>query len=108
MTLAGDVSGLHRMPRVALSDRHADQHPRRADLMRPHRLHIGHAGFDDVLSEQRRARHRAVPRELVGRPERRAAEDDRIVAMVDRLNVEHWLRPYIAGVVAGPLAERPL
>jgi hypothetical protein len=53
-------------------------------------------------SEPRRDSGRSRPAAL-----RHAAEQDRIVAIVDRLDVEHRLGPQVAGVIAGPLAERP-
>src|SRR5439155_7416062 len=45
---------------------------------------------------------------LVRRLIRRSSEQDRIVPVVDRLNVDDRLLARTAGVVAGPLAERAL
>ena len=84
------------------------EHARAADLVAPHLLHARHAGIGDVLLDGGRAHHRAVARHLVGTAaHRRHAEHDRIVAVVDRLDVEHRDLAHAAGIVAGPFAERP-
>ena len=83
------------------------QHARGADLVAPDLVHARHAGIDHVLVDDGRAHHRAVARHLVGAAaHRRHAEQDRIVAVIDRLDVEHRDRPHAAGVVARPFAER--
>ena len=96
------------MAGIALGDRDRKQQPRVADFMRPRRRDAGHAGLLDVLAQQRRAHDRTIAADLVRRALRRAAEQDRVVAMVDRLDVDDRLRPQVAGIVAGPLAERTL
>jgi hypothetical protein len=79
------------MAGIALLDGDAEQQPRGADLVRPGGGDVGHAGLHDVLAHDRRAGERAVARDLVGRALRRAAEQDRIVAVIDRLDVHHRL-----------------
>src|SRR6266446_2874716 len=65
------------------------------------------ASLGDILAHDRRARQRAVAGDFVGRALRRATEQDRIVAMIDRLDVHDGLVADIAAVIAHPLAERP-
>ena len=102
-----DVAGLLGVAAIALLDGDAEEHARAADLMRPDRGHVGHAGRRDVLADQRRAGDGAIARLLFGRALRRAADHDRVVAVVDGLDVEHRLLADVAAVVAGPFAERP-
>src|SRR5262249_46793055 len=84
-------------------------HARSADLVAPHRLHAGNAGISDVLLDGGRAHHRAIARHLVGtRAHRRHAHHDRVVAVIDRLDVEHRDLATAAGVVPGPFAARAL
>ena len=54
----------------------------------------------------RRAGQRPVAGDLVGRALRRAAEQDRIVAVIDRDDVHHRLVADVAAVIADPFAER--
>ena len=82
--LAEDVAGLARVAGVALLDRHHVEHARAADLVRPHRLHVRHAGGDERVVQQRRAHHRLRVGVVVGRLGRRAADEDRVFS-VNRL-----------------------
>ena len=105
--LRRDVPGLHRVAGIALLDRDAVEHARAADLVAPYLRDAGHAGIGDVLLDGGRAHHRAVARHLVwSAAHRRHAEHDRIVAVIDRLDVEHRAELGAAGIVAGPFAER--
>src|SRR6202043_3446881 len=106
VALRGDVAGLFAVAGIALLHRDGEEQPRVADLVRPRRGDAGHAGLLDVLAQQRRAHDGAVAADFVRWTLRRAAEQDRLVAMIDRLDVNHRLGPQIAGVIAGPLAER--
>src|ERR1700692_4611784 len=107
VALRGDVAGLLAVARIALVHRDAEEQPRIADLVRPGRGDAGHAGLLDILAQQRRAHYGAVAADLVRWPLRHAAEQDRLVAMIDRLDVDHRLGPVVAGVIAGPFAEWP-
>src|SRR5487761_1086378 len=100
------MAGLPRVTRIALIDSDREQKPRAADLVRPGGDHARDAGLLDVFAQQRGADDRAVAADFVRRPLRRAAEQDRIVAVVDGLDVEHGFGPQVAGVITGPLAER--
>src|SRR5262249_3735111 len=107
--LGSDVRGLHRVARIALRDRHRVQHARGADLVAPHLIHARHAGIDHVLLDDGRAHDGAIARHLVrAGAHRRHAEQDRVVAVIDRLDVDDRDLTHAAGVVAGPFAERPL
>src|SRR3954469_19850050 len=108
MAHGGDMAGLLGMAGIALVDRDREQQPRVADLMRPSRGDARHARLLDVLAQQAGSHHRAIAADLVRRPLRDAAQQDRIVAIIDRLDVEHGLGPQIAGVIAGPFRERAL
>ncbi len=105
--LRGDMARLNRMAGVALLDRDAVQEARAADLVAPDLAHFGHAGIGHVLLDHRRAQDGAVARHLV-RPaaHRRHAQKDRIVAVVDCLDVEHGRHRRAARVMPGPFAER--
>src|SRR5215208_1045516 len=100
------MTGLLGMAWIALVDRDREQQPRVADLMRPGHRDARDAGFLDVLAQQRRAHDGAVAADFVGRALRHAAEQDRLVAIIYRLDVEHRLQRRPGGVITGPLAER--
>ncbi len=103
------MAGLSGVARVALPDRHAVQQARGADLVAPHPGHVGHAGGGERLLDHRRAQHRAVAAHLVrSAAHRRHAQQDRVVAVVERLDLQDRFRVLAAGVIAGPLAERTL
>jgi hypothetical protein len=67
----------------------------------------GTPAFSIFSRSQRRADHGAIATNLVRRTLRHATEQNRIVAVVDRLDVEHRFGPQVAGVVAGPFGEWP-
>src|SRR5436190_16696186 len=101
------MRGLHRVPGIALLDRHRVEHARTADLVTPHLLHAGNAGIEHVLFYDRRAHHRAVARHLVGTGAHgRNANEDRIVTVIDSLDVDHGHVAHTAGIVSGPFPER--
>src|SRR6476646_5924785 len=108
MAHGGDMAGLLGMAGIALVDRDREEEPRVADLVRPRRGDARHARLLDVLAQQAGADHRAIAADLVRWSLRHAAEQDRIVAIIDRLDVEHGFGPQIAGVIAGPFRERAL
>src|SRR5262249_33733991 len=99
---------LPRVSRVALSDRDAEEHARSAHLMRPDRPDVWDAGLLDVLTQQSGSSHGAVARQLIGRALRRTAQKDRVVAVVDSLDVEDRLLAHVATVVSGPLSKGAL
>src|SRR6185369_7232674 len=95
------------MARIALLDRDRDQHARGADLVRPDLGDIRHAGAAQLLLEHRRTHDRAIARHLIrAAADRRHAENDRIVAVIDRFDLEYGLRALIGGVIARPFTER--
>src|SRR5713226_1339221 len=60
------------------------------------------------MLEHRGAHDGAITRHLVGTStDRRNAENNRIVAMIDRFDLEHRLWAFVGSIVAGPLAEGP-
>src|SRR5262245_41926510 len=103
------MAGLRSMAGIALADRDAMEHARSADLVAPDLLHIRHARVGHVLLDGGGAHHRAIARHLVGpRAHRWHADEDWIVAVVDRLDVKHRAVLGAAGIVARPFAERTL
>src|SRR6267142_7209870 len=99
------MRGLHRVPGIALLDRDRVQHAGTADLVTPDLLDARYAGIDHVLLDDGRAHHGAVARHLVGTgAHRRHAEQDRIVAVVDRLDVDDRHLANAARIVPGPFA----
>jgi hypothetical protein len=61
------------------------------------------------LLDRGRAHDGAIARHLVGaRPHGRHAQHDRVVTIIDRLDLEHRDWAHAAGIVSGPLAEPPL
>src|SRR3954467_11569790 len=108
MAHGGDMAGLLGMAGIALVDRDREQEPRVADLVRPGGGDARHARLLDILAQQARADHGAIAADLVRPALRHAAPQDRIVAIIDRLDVEHGLGSEVAGVIAGPFRERAL
>ena len=96
------------MPGVALPDRHHRKEPRPAHLVAPHAGHVGDARQGELLVDRRRAQEGAVVGQFGRGLDRRGAEENRVVAVVERLDLHHRLFPLRAGIVARPLAERPL
>src|SRR4051794_26185884 len=85
------------------------QHARTTDLVAPDLPDAGNAGIDHVLLDDGGAHYRAIARHLIRPgPHRRHAEKDWIVAMIDRLDVDHRHLPHAARIVPGPFAERTL
>src|SRR5205807_3358515 len=104
----GDVSGLPGVPRVALLDRDRVQESAASDPEAVRVDDAGHAGRLELAQKECASQIFAVAVRLVRRLVWRDAEDDRIVAVVDGLNLEDRLRARARGVIAGPLAERTL
>src|SRR5579864_2415747 len=102
----GDMAGLPGVAGIALLDGNDEQKPRAANLVRPGGCDAGDAVLLDVLAQQRRANDGAITADFVRRALGRAAEQDRVVAVIDGLDVQYRLGPQVAGVIAGPLAER--
>src|SRR3954464_6399968 len=96
------------MAGVTLPDRHDIEHARAADLVRPYRLHVGHAGRYERIVQQRRAHHRLGIRIVVRRLGRRAAHHDRMVAVVHALDAHRGRLAFLAGVIAMEFPERAL
>ncbi len=103
-----DVRGLPRVAGIALLDRDRDEQPAPADAEAVGVDDPGHARGLQLAQEQRRAEVLAEAVRLVGRLVRRDAEEDRVVPVIDGLDVEHRLRARARGVVAGPLPEGAL
>src|SRR5579864_8089207 len=102
----GDMAGLPGVAGIALLDGNHEQEPRAANLMRPSGRDAGHTGLLDVFPQQCRTNDGAITADFVRRTLGRAPEQNRIVAVIDRLDVQYRLGPQVAGVIAGPLAER--
>ena len=76
--------------------------------MAPHLGHVGDAGVGQLVLEHGRAHDGAVAGHLVGPgAQRRHPQDDGVVAVVDGADVQGGLLAGAAGIVAGPLPERP-
>src|SRR5260370_172464 len=82
-----DMAGLLGMAGITLGDGNAEEEPRVADLMRPGRSHARHPRLGDALAQQSRAQHCAITADLVGRALGHAAQQNGVVAIVDRLHV---------------------
>ena len=95
------------MARIALLDGDAVKHARSADFMTPDLADIRHARAHQLALEHGRAHDGAITRHLIRTAaERRDAQDNRIIAVINRLNIEHRLGAVPRRVVSGPLAER--
>src|SRR5438045_201531 len=103
-----EMTDLARVSRVALLDAHRVEEARTADLVAPDALDSRDPDRLELRPQQRRPEERPVEGLLVGRLVRRRAEDDRVVAVIERLDLHERLGPRITGVVARPLAERTL
>ena len=100
------MSGLPGVARIALLDRDRVQQPAAAH---PEAVRVDDARYArglQLAEQQRRPQVLAVTVGLVRRLVRWDTEDDRIVPVVDGLDVEHRLGALARGVVPGPLAER--
>src|SRR5271166_1110927 len=103
-----DMAGLPGVAGISLIDRDREQKPGAADLMRPRRGDARHARLLDILAQQRRTHHRTITANFIRGALRRATQQDRSIAIIDGLDIEHRLGPQITRVIAGPFAERPL
>src|SRR5262249_29413971 len=108
MTLRGDPPGLLGMPGIHLLDRDIEPEPRTAGLMRPHALHLGHAGGFELIPNRAAAISAPIERVVVGRDARDRAEQDRVVPVHQALDADGRLLLEPPRLVAGPLAERTL
>src|SRR5439155_23858566 len=102
------MTDLARVPGVALIDRDRVEEPRAAHLVAPDADDAGDARALEVATQPGGAHERAVEGLLVRRHVRWRREDDRILAVVDRLDRHDRLLALTGRVVAGPLAERTL
>src|SRR5437588_11384418 len=100
------MAGLTRVSRITLFDRHHIEHPGATDLMGPYAFDVSYSGRLQSIEQQCRSHHCLRVRIIVRRLRRRAAYDDRIVAIVDTLNSNDWRRCRLAWVIAMKLAER--
>ena len=106
VALRGDQPGLLGVAGVHLLDRDGEPEPAAAGLVRPHALHLGHAGGFELVPHRAGAIGAAIERVVVRRDAGDRAEQDRIVAMHEGLDADRGLLLQAAGVVAGPFAER--
>src|SRR5262249_7683732 len=102
----GNQQRLLGMARIGLADRHHGERPAlRAIDEAPDALYLGDAGALELVPQHGGAERQRD--EIVGRLERRRAEHDWVVAVVDALDLHHrHFTDGRVGVVAGPLAER--
>ena len=106
VALGGDVASLAGMAGVTLLDRYGQEQARAANFVGPHALHVGHPSLLDVVVEEGGTQERTIAGLLVRRLVRRRPEHDRVIAVIDGLDVEHRLVAPTGGVVPGPFAER--
>src|SRR5581483_6937472 len=64
VALRGDQGGLARVAGIALLDRHDEHETAAARHREPHALNVRHAGFFQLVPDERRAQVRAVPTQL--------------------------------------------
>src|SRR6478752_6117015 len=108
VTLRGDEPGLLGVTAILLLDGDREPEPAAAGSMRPHALDLGHAGGLDLVPHGAGAVSAAIERVVIGRDARNGAEQDRIVAVHERLDPDRRLLLRAAGVVSGPFAQRSL
>src|SRR6266571_7363229 len=96
------------MPGIPLLDRDRVQQPAPADTEAVRIDDTGHAGGLELAQKERRSQVLAIAVGLVRRLVRWDSEDDRIVAVIDGLDVQDRLGALARRVVPGPLAERTL
>ena len=106
MALRGDQAGLLGVAGILLLDGDGEPQPAAARGVRPHALHLRHAGGFELIPHRSRAIGAAIERIVVGRDAGDGAEQDRIVAVHEGLDADRRLFLQAAGVVAGPFAER--
>ncbi len=102
--LPGHVQRLGGVAGVGLLDRHDGHHPVAGLRRQPHAADPGHAGALELLGDQRGLEVGEEAVVLVRRLALRAAEQDRLVAVVDGGHADHRGAAGAAGVVAHPLA----
>ena len=76
--------------------------------MAPHLSDAGNARLPQLLLKNGRALHGAEALLLIGRALWRKANDDGIVAMIDRLDIHDGFLARSAGVVTGPFSKGTL
>src|SRR5205085_4115836 len=108
MTLRGDEPRLLGVPGIHLGNRDRQPHAAAARLVRPDALHARHAGRLELPPDVRRTIGAAIVGIVVRRHRRYGAEQDRVLAVHERVNADDGLLLEAAGVIAGPFAERPL
>src|SRR6185503_21140825 len=94
------MSHLARVSGVTLLDAHRVEEPRPADLVAPDTLDPRHPHRLELRAKESRSEERAIEGLFVRRLVGRRAEHDRIVSVVDGLDLHDRLRARIAGVVA--------
>ena len=108
MTLRRDQPGLLGVTRVLLLDRDREPEPTTTRRVRPHTFHLRYAGRFQLVPHGSGAVSAAIEGIIVGRHAGYCAEQDRIVAMHQRLDANRRLLLLSARVVASPFAERSL
>src|SRR5260370_1351746 len=106
VTIGGHHAGLSGVAGIALLDGNYVEQPAAARFMTPNAANIRNTRSLQLLPQQRGAHEAAHIVELAGRPRGRRAEDDRVVAMIEPLDLDNRFGTPRAGVVSGPLSER--
>src|SRR5579862_4293266 len=96
------------MPRVLLLDRDRHEHAPAAGFVGPYALDSWDAGLLELVPDEGALQVVQVVGVVVWRLARQYAQVDGIAAVVDRLDVDYWLRALGRGVVASPFSERTL
>src|ERR1051325_2792946 len=105
VALRGDERGLARVARIALLDRDDEHETAAAGDRKPYALDVRHAGLFQLVPDKRRAEIRAIPAQFRRRTAWRRAQNNRVVAVIDALDLDDRLGTLVARVIAGPLAE---
>src|SRR6516162_6482370 len=108
VALRGDEPGLLGVAGILLLDRHREPEPAAAGRVRPYAFHFRHTGGFELVPHGAGAISAAVEGVVVGRHGRDRAEQNRVMAVHEGLDADRRLLFLATGVIAGPLAERPL
>ena len=106
VAVRGHHRGLLGVAAVQRLDRDHQHEAAAAGLMRPYALHAGDAGGLELVPDRTAAVGAEIEGVVVRRHRRDRADQDRIVAVHQRVDADRWLEVAAARVVAGPFAER--
>src|SRR5215471_20078615 len=107
MALRGDEPSLLGVTGILLLDRDGEPQPTAAGRMRPYAFHFRHASRFKLVPHSAGPVGAAIEGIIIGRYRRNCAQQDGLIAVHERFDADRRLFFRTAGVIAGPLAERP-